>query len=559
MAAADGLTWNSAYMRKAQPVFVIWALLFSGLVLVYWPALRGDPLWDDARHITAPALQARHGLWRIWFELGATQQYYPLLHSAFWLEHRLWGDSTLGYHLMNLALHAASACLVIWIMKRLRLPGAWLAGLIFAVHPVCVETVAWISEQKTTLSGVFCLMAALVYLQYDESRSRWHYFWGLALFIFALLCKTVTATLPAALLVVFWWKRGRLEWRCDVCPLAPWLVLGACAGLFTAYVEQTYIGAQGTAYSLTAIQHVLLAGRILWFYAAKLVWPAGLTFSYPRWDLDPIVWWQYLYPAGAILAASALVLRARWSRGPLAAFLLFAGTLFPVLGFLSVYPFRYSYVADHFQYLASIALIVPAAAILAERSRRFRLREIQATLFAVALLASLASLSWRQSRIYSDPERLYGATLDRNPQSWMAHNNLGATLAGSPDRLPEAVEEFRAALRLNPDDAQAHNNLGNVLARMSGRLSEAIPEFETALRLQPHLPEAHRNLGRAFALLPGREDAAIAELGQVVRLQPDDATAHAELAALLARVPSRQLDAARELDEAARLRGNSGP
>ena len=251
----------------------LFASIFCATLAAYWPALRGGLVWDDASHVTTPPLQSLHGLWRIWFDLGATQQYYPLLHSAFWTEHRLWGSAVLGYHLTNVILHAVSACLLVRIVRRLSLPGAWLAGLVFALHPVCVEAVAWISEQKSTLSGVFCLGAALVYLRFDQSRRRTQYFWALGLFVLALASKTVTATLPAALLVVFWWQRGRLDFRRDLRPLLPWFALGAAAGLFTAWVERTYIGATGADFALTWVERVLLAGRVIWFYAGKVVWP----------------------------------------------------------------------------------------------------------------------------------------------------------------------------------------------------------------------------------------------------------------------------------------------
>ena len=194
-------------------------------LLAYGPALQGGLLWDDAGHVTRREMQSLHGLWRTWFEVGSTAQYYPLLHSMFWMEHRLWQDDVLYYHLMNLALHLTAACLVVAIVRRLALPGAWLAGFLFALHPVCVETVAWISEQKNTLSAVFYLAAALVYLRFDQTRRRKHYFIALGLFILALLSKTVTATLPAALLVVFWWRRGRVEWKRDVLLLVPWVGL----------------------------------------------------------------------------------------------------------------------------------------------------------------------------------------------------------------------------------------------------------------------------------------------------------------------------------------------
>src|ERR1039458_6864253 len=170
-----------------------WASILCATLVAYLPALQGRLLWDDSSHVTRPDLQTLHGLWRIWFHLGATQQYYPLLHSAFWMEHRIWGDAVLGYHLTNVTLHAVSACLVVMIVRRLSLPGAWLAGLIFALHPVSAEAVAWISEQKSTLSGVFYLASALAYLHFDQSRRASRYWLALGLFVLALLTKTVTA------------------------------------------------------------------------------------------------------------------------------------------------------------------------------------------------------------------------------------------------------------------------------------------------------------------------------------------------------------------------------
>lgn len=238
-----------------------WAAIFLAVLIAYAPALHGAHLWDDAAHITRPDLQSVHGLWRIWFDLGATQQYYPLLHSAFWIEHRLLGDAVTGYHLVNMALHALSACLVVAIVRRLELPGAWLSGFLFALHPVCTEAVAWISEQKSTLSTAFYLAAALTYLSFDRTRRAALYWSAFFLFILALLSKSVTATLPAAILLILWFQRGRLSWKRDALPLLPWLALGAASGLFTAYVENAYIGAHGAAFSLTAVQKLLLAGR----------------------------------------------------------------------------------------------------------------------------------------------------------------------------------------------------------------------------------------------------------------------------------------------------------
>ena len=402
------------------------AAVFLLVLLAYFPALKGGFIWDDDRHVTKPELQSLEGLRRIWFEPGATQQYYPVLHSAFWIEHRIWGEAPLGYHLVNVFLHATSACLFVVVLQRLwgragprgppterdsaemasaperragvrprRVPegrrrrtfapaepsgpalprlAAWFAGLIFALHPVGVESVAWISEQKNTLSTVFYLLAALAYFRFYESRECVRqnpggggkpaatYCLATFLFILALLSKSVTATLPAGLLVVIWWKRGRLEWRRDLVPVLPWLLVGLSAGLFTAWVERRYIiGAEGTAFNLSFVERCLLAGRVTWFYLAKLFWPENLIFIYPRWQVSSAEVWQYLFPIGIVAVLALLWRWRRQFRGPLAGFLFFVGSLVPALGFVNVYPFVYSYVADHFQYLASLGIISSVA------------------------------------------------------------------------------------------------------------------------------------------------------------------------------------------------------
>jgi tetratricopeptide (TPR) repeat protein len=548
----------------------MWALLFCATLVAYLPALRGGLLWDDNMHVTRADLRSLHGLWRIWFDLGATQQYYPLLHSAFWLEHRIWGDAVLGYHLTNVALHAASACLVVMIVRRLTLPGAWLAGFVFALHPVCVEAVAWISEQKSTLSGVFCLAAALTYLHFDRTRRKSPYFLALGLFVLALMSKTVTATLPAALLVVFWWQRGRIAWRRDVLPLVPWFAVGASAGLFTAWVESTprLIGAQGAEYALTLPQRLLLAGRVPWFYACKILWPSNLMFFYPRWKIDAGEWWQYLFPLGLVALAVGLGLLARKNRGPLAGFLIFAGTLFPVLGFLNVYPFRYSYVADHFQYLAVLAIIVPAASgltVLAGRiSPRFLPGKSGATALSALLLMTLGVLTWHQSGIYRDDETLFRENLPGNPASPDLHNFLGVALMRTPGRVSEAIPEFEAAVRLKPDGADLHDNLGLALASMPGRLPDAIAEYRAALRIDPHFQVAHLNLGLALMSMPGRLQDAIAEYRKAIAAyqtalqnEPDFWEAHLNLGIAYAQLPGRQNDAIAEYRTALRIKPDS--
>jgi tetratricopeptide (TPR) repeat protein len=379
-------------------------------------------------------------------------------------------------------------------------------------------------------------------LGFDRTRRRSHYLWAFALFICALLSKTVTATLPAALLVVLWWKRGRLDVRRDVRPLLPWFALGITAGLFTAWVERTYINARGADFAITPIQRLLIAGRVPWLYAVKLFWPVNLIFTYPRWHIDPGVWWQWLFPVGVLAALAIAVRRRAW----LAALLFFIGTLFPALGFVNVYPFRFSWVADHFQYLACLGIIVSVCAAIGGAKAPRGIKPAPQVLVLI-----LGILTFRQAAMYGDTETLYRETIARNSQSWMAHNNLGVALA-KMDRLPEAIDEYQAALRIKPDYPEPHNNLATIYSRQD-RLPEAIAEVQEALRIKPDYPEAQVNLASFLARIPGRLPDAIAEYRAVLRVKPTHAEAHNNLGLALSDMPGRLPDAIAELEAAVRL------
>jgi protein O-mannosyl-transferase len=501
----------------------------AAVLLAYLPATSGQFQWDDDAHVTRPDLRSLGGLARIWTDFGATQQYYPLLHTAFWLEHRLWGNAVAGYHLVNVLQHALSAVLLLLVLRRLRIAGAALAAAVFALHPVHVESVAWISEQKNTLSLVFYLGAAYAYLRFDEERQRKDYAWASLLFVLGLLTKTVVATLPAALLVVFWWKRGRVDWGRDVVPTLPWFAAGAAAGLHTAWIERAQLGAEGADFALSPLQRVLLAGRVAWFYLGKLIWPADLTFIYPRWTIGTSSAMAYLWPVAALLALGGLwAVRKRW-RAPLAAALFFVGSLFPVLGFVNVYPFVFSFVADHFAYLPSLGLIAglaAGAAALAARDARIR---SAAPLAAGLLLITLAALTWRQSRIYRDAPTLYQATLARNPDCYLCLNNLG-TMAARGGEMEEAERFYREAVRIKPDSPEAHNNLASALAQ-SGKMAESLPHFEQAVRAAPNYVSARVNYGGVLFRM-GRVAEARVQFEAALRVMPDYGPARQNLAVI---------------------------
>ena len=286
---------------------LLYGVLLCGAVLfAYHPAWQGAPIWDDDAHLTKPELRSLSGLGKIWTKLGSTQQYYPLVHSVFWVENRLWGREPLGYHLLNIFLHAFSSFLLYGILRRLAIPGAWLGAALFALHPIEVESVVWISELKNCLSGAFFFGAILTYLHFDSRRNWQLYLASFGLFSLGLLSKTAIAPMPAAMLSILWWKRGRIDWKKDLLPLLPFFLAGVSFGLFTAWVERTYIGANGREFTFSGIARVLIAGRAIWFYLGKLILPLNLTFIYRRWMVSQAVWQQYLFPCAAGGLALAL-------------------------------------------------------------------------------------------------------------------------------------------------------------------------------------------------------------------------------------------------------------
>ncbi|MBI1852205.1 MAG: tetratricopeptide repeat protein [Planctomycetes bacterium] len=517
-------------------------LLASGLLLVtliaYGPALFSGTIWDDSDHVMAnPSLSGLGGLLRIWSTTDCPQ-YYPVTFTSFWIERQLWGLSPIGYHVTNVVLHALCALLFARILCSLGIRGAWLAGAIFALHPVHVESVAWISERKNVLSTLFYLLATERFFAFEENRRRRDYLLSILLFAAALLSKSVTCTLPLALLVIRW-ARGKSLDRRYVRGLVPLFAMGLAIAPITLWVERHRAGAMGSDFGLTAVDRILVAGRALWFYATKIFVPTGLTTIYPRFAIDSSSLVQYLPPAGALaILVAAWLLRQRVGRWVFASVAFFAFTLAPGLGFFDVSFMRYSFVADHFQYLASLGPIALVAALATTGVEEWRRRAAAhsadiarlARVIAVAILALLGVLVFRQSRLYHDEETLWRGALAQNPSAWVSHYNLGVRLLekGNAD---EALEHLSAAVKLERNAPDAWINLGNALV-VHGRLDEAIDAGRRACSLAPKMALAHFSLGFTFAEAR-RFPEAIASYRRGLDLAPDDLDARLELAKAL--------------------------
>jgi tetratricopeptide (TPR) repeat protein len=560
------------------------ALLLVGVGLAaYGPVGTAGFVWDDDSFLTANALiKAGNGLGRFWMTTQAPD-YWPVTSSSLWLEWRLWGLHAAGYHWTNLALHL-TACLLLWGgLRQLRVPGAYLAALLFAVHPVNVESVAWIAQRKNLMAMLFYLGSIRSFLKASDAAPRpartWYAF-SLGAFALGMLSKGSVATLPAVLALLLWWQ-GRWSRRQAVRLLPFGLIAVVFAGIDIWFQHQ---GAAGPIRSASFAARLLGAPAVAGFYLLKALWPHPLSFVYPQWRIEPAQfrWWLPLLGA-ALLTTVLWHYRRRGSRPLLFAWAYFVLTLVPVLGFTDVYFMKYSLVADHYQHLALIAVVALAGAGWA----RWRERQPGAAPWIAALLAValLTALTREQCRYYRDPESLYRSVLATDPDSWFAHYNLGIVLARE-GQTPEAIRHYaaalqnkpdladadvnwgdallpagdwagaaahyRAALRSDPKDSQAHDDLGLVLARM-GRQAEAIDEFEAALRSNPDFPDTHNNLGIALAQA-GRVPEAIAQLEEAVRLKPDYVSARQNLAIVL-RAAGREDAAAAELKIAGELRG----
>jgi len=505
----------SAARRRS---FWIGALIAALAIAAYLPSLWNGFVWDDDSMLTGNALvRAADGLHRFWFTRQPTD-YWPITSTSLWLEWRLWGMHPAGYHATNLLLHAAE-CVLLWrILLRLRLPGAALAAMLFAVHPVNVESVAWIAQRKNLVAMLFYLASIGCFLRSNwaekgaRSLDRW-YGLSLAAFGLALLSKGSVAPLPLVLLGIIAWRRKLRAG--DLLRVLPFLVLAIVLAAVNVWF-QTHGNGQEIRHA-DFLQRLLGAGAAVWFYLGKALWPAHLVFVYPQWTVtaDELRWWLPLLAALAFTIVLLVLPRARSLRF---AWLYFGVMLVPVLGFADVYFMRYSLVADHYQHLALIGIVAWIAAAWAG----WRAAPGVRVGAAGAVLAALLILTWRQAATYRDADTLYQATLREDPGSWMVLNNLGQ-LRLDAGRLDEARRDLGEALRLNPDFAEAWVNLGT-LEFDTGQFDAAAADARRALQLQPNYPKAYYNLGTALHALRRNAQAAAA-FAAAVRQDPEYAEA----------------------------------
>ena len=529
-------------------------LISAAVIVAYWPARHGGFVLDDDLLLTHNSIiQSPNGLNRFWFTKEAPD-YWPVTNSTLWIEWRLWGLNPTGYHITNLVLHIVDSLLVWLVLRRLRIPGAFLAALLFAVHPVNVESVAWIAQRKNVLALLFFLLSILWWLKAEQgTRSNenevtekrrgaraespsagqevfgiWYYL-SLVAFILAMLSKGSVAILPVVLLLLAWWQRGHVTWS-DGLRCAPFFAVAAVLTLVDIWFQTQ--GSGEIIRDATFWQRLLGAGAVVWFYLAKAVAPINLSFVYPQWDINGgnFLWWL---PLLAVLAVTVVLVwqrnssRQKWVLPLLFAWVFFCVALLPVMGFTDVGFMKHSLVADHYQHIAMIAVVALAgAAISSILDRSSSPIRWTAAISAGVVVVALTILAREQSSLYASPLALYEDTVQKNPASWLAHNNLGNALVDA-NRKPEALLEFQRTVQLKPDSSVAHNNLGIRLSD-AGQWSQAIDQFQQALRLQTNYADAYNNLAMAL-VSSGRSQEALEQLKQAIKYQPDFAEAHNNL------------------------------
>jgi protein O-mannosyl-transferase len=533
-------------------------------VLAYGPALRAGFIWDDDAMLTGnPFVKLPAGLFYIWASTELPD-YFPLASTSFWLEWRLWGDNPMGYHLTNVLLHAASAVLLWKVLAALRIPGAWLAAVVFALHPVNVQSVAWIAERKNTLCMFFFLLSVLWYLRFDAAQSnnadhksriesrKWYWF-SLLAFLAALLSKTAVVMLPVVLLLYHWWRatnscfnastllpfNGTPPRALGVSPvqlaarLGPFFALSLVLGLVTIWFQTHRAIAGDPIRSADFLTRLAGAARAVWFYLEKMFVPVKLTFVYPQWEVDAGSMISWLPSLGLVCAFGLFwFFRRSWGRHGLFALGYFTLMLLPILGFVDVYFHRYSPVADHWAYFAGIGIIAFVVGSGAHLFTRYR-NQVGARLLpaaAVAVVMAMGIGTWRQAGIYREPGTLWQDTLAKNPACWLAHNSLG-TLYANAGHMETARAHYHQALAIKPDAVEALNNVASVLLD-EGKVDEAIVHLRKALEVAPRSAMAHYNLGNAHDE-QGQPDQAEKFYRRALELDPGLAEAHSNLGCLL--------------------------
>lgn len=493
----------------------------------YIPAMTAGAVWDDTNMLFGSRIiRSDHGLRDIWFS-NKLPDYWPITYTTFFLEWRLWGENTTPYHLVNITLHAAAAVVLWRVLRRLSVSGAWVSATIFALHPVAVTSVAWISERKNTLSMLLVALAVWAYLRFEQNRENKWYVSALLLFLLALMSKTSVVMIPVVLLLIIWWQGGRLT-KSHLIRITPFFVLSLILGIVTVLfqaIDAAHFRPEGMASRLAA------AGWCFWFYLHKTLLPVQLSIIYPRWDVDTGSMTAWLPLVGIfVVAAVAWYRRRKWGRNVLVVLGCHVMLLAPVLGLVQMSFHQYSLVADHLQYIALIVPIAVVVALINKALSRMNNAGWARRALPMIVIVPLSLLTWQRASAFDSNYALWTDTLQKNPNAWAAHNNLGdsARQRNEPDK---AMLHYRKALEINPSAAKPHNNLAGML-RGRGEIDDAMAHYKKALEIDPHYARANYNLAGLYQAF-GKLELSVEHYQRAIKIEPDYANAHNNLGIVL--------------------------
>ena len=517
--------FNQQFQQNALPLLAFLVAIF----VFYSPALSGEFLWDDAIFSEEKTIQSWSGLWSLWFapsEIESELHYWPITYTTFWLQHKLFGSNPIGYHIVNCILYFINVVLIWRLLLKLEVPGAWAISMLFTVHPLHVESVAWLIEQKGLLSALFYLGAVHAWLRFRESSSLKTYALTLSLYVLGLLSKSIVVTLPATFLVLLWWKQKRVSVH-DLMRLLPFFIVGFAIALgdYLFYVSREE--QLDVAYS--SLERILIAAQAVWFYVGKLLWPANLIVIYPHFDVsvDNLIAWLFV-------AATVGVLIVLWSyrhrigKGPLAGVAFFAITLSPTLGFVDFGYMEFSFVADRYQYLAGLGVmaVLVGGVIHAMQPYITSFRPVVVGVFII-LVIGLGTLTGRQATIYQDGITFFSHIVTHNPTAHDAYISLGSALY-EIGRFEEGYKANLKAIELQPNRATAHSNAAYALVQMQ-RYGEAEEMLERTLELDPNSETAWLNYG-GLLFTQQRYQEAVAAYQKVIELGTDSMLAYGPVA-----------------------------
>lgn len=516
--------------RLPWATLVMSAALMIITFVAHMPAVRAGYCWDDdSRVYQNPLLRSAEGLVKCWISTELPD-YWPLTRTLFWMEWQLWGSNPAAFHVVSILLQGMAAVLLWRVSRHLGLNeyGAYLTGLLFAVHPVTVESVAWITEQKTVLSMVFYLLSILAFLRFEDRPSLRCYILALLVAMAALLAKSTAAALPIVLLICVWWRRGRVT-TVDVIRVVPFLALSVILGLIEFWFEShnaignTVVRPEGFASRVASV------GWVFWFYLYKIAFPVNLAMVYPRWEIDGGCIHSFV-PLTLMIVCFVTLWRFRtsWGKGPLAALASFVIVLSPVLGLLTMSYARHSLVADHLQYpgMPGIMMLIGGSIgtvrAWAQRRNLVGIR-IGTTAVAGAITLTCGVLTWQQAGVYLNRVTLWTHTLSINDRAWAAYNDRGFAYADMGE-TEKAIQDYSRAMVLNPTYAMPYSNRASAYTKLR-KYEQAMADCNKAIELDPTLAVAFNNRGNVYAALHDRE-RAIQDYTQAITLKPDYAEAY---------------------------------